>query len=86
MAHLPPTPISTLEKAYKIGTKAGLKFIYLGNVPGNSHENTICYSCGRVAIERTGYSTRIAGLKGSSCAYCGADLNIRSALRSGVKK
>ena len=50
------------------------------------HENTVCYSCGRVAIERTGYSTRLADVRGTSCAQCGADLNIRSALKSGVKK
>ncbi|MDI6815440.1 MAG: AmmeMemoRadiSam system radical SAM enzyme, partial [Dehalococcoidales bacterium] len=33
MMHLPPTPISTLEHAYDIGRKAGLKFVYVGNVP-----------------------------------------------------
>jgi pyruvate formate lyase activating enzyme len=86
MAHLPPTPMSTLEKAYKIGTKAGLKFIYMGNVPGNAHENTVCYNCGKIVIERIGYNTRVAGVKDSCCAYCGADLNIRSSLKTGVIK
>jgi pyruvate formate lyase activating enzyme len=32
--HLPATPIETLEKAQKIGFDAGLKFVYIGNVPG----------------------------------------------------
>jgi pyruvate formate lyase activating enzyme len=86
MSHLPPTPMATLEKAYEIGIKAGLHFIYLGNVPGNSHENTVCYNCGKVVIERTGYNTRITGVKVSSCLFCGADLNIRSSLKSGVMK
>lgn len=32
--HLPPTPIETLKKAKEIGLIAGLKFVHLGNVPG----------------------------------------------------
>ena len=86
LAHLPPTPLATLEHAYKIGEKAGLKFIYLGNVPGNSHENTVCYKCGKVVIERRGYNTSILGVKGSGCSYCGADLNIMNSLTAGVRK
>jgi pyruvate formate lyase activating enzyme len=81
MAHLPPTPLSTLEKAYEIGINSGLRFVYVGNVPGNSHENTICYSCGKVAIERVGYVTKLTGLKGGNCKYCGTDLNIRNTLK-----
>jgi pyruvate formate lyase activating enzyme len=86
LTHLPATPLGTLEKAYEIGMKAGLRFVYVGNVPGNSHENTICYKCGRVAIERTGYSTRLVGVKGSNCSFCGADLNIRNTITAGVLK
>ena len=33
-AHLPPTPIPTLEKAVRIGHDAGLEFVYLGQRPG----------------------------------------------------
>ncbi|MBI2853378.1 MAG: AmmeMemoRadiSam system radical SAM enzyme [Chloroflexi bacterium] len=76
MLDLPATPVSTLERAIKIGKKAGLRFIYVGNVPG-SGEDTICYNCGNLIISRTGYVTRIVGLKGAICKYCGADLNMR---------
>lgn len=86
MSHLPPTPLATLERAYEIGMKAGLRFIYIGNAPGNTHEDTVCYNCGMVVIERTGYNITIKGVKGSSCQSCGADLNIRSSLKSGVRK
>jgi pyruvate formate lyase activating enzyme len=75
--HLPATPIATLEHALEIGKKAGLKFIYIGNVPGHDGENTKCYNCGKLIIQRQGYSTRITGLEGSHCKYCGADLNFR---------
>jgi len=74
--HLPPTPITTLERALEIGRKAGLKFIYAGNVPGHQSENTLCYSCGKLVIWRHGYSTELVGLDGSNCRYCGAYLNI----------
>jgi pyruvate formate lyase activating enzyme len=78
MTHLPPTPISTLERAYDIGKKAGLKFIYTGNVPGYERENTVCYSCGKLNVRRYGYQTEVAGLAGSRCKYCGAELNFRT--------
>ena len=78
MMHLPPTPISTLEHAYDIGQKAGLKFIYAGNVPGHKSENTTCYSCGRLIVERFGYRTKVVGLEGSRCRFCGAELNFRT--------
>jgi pyruvate formate lyase activating enzyme len=74
---LPPTPVSTLERALEIGEKAGLKFVYTGNVPGHDGENTHCYRCGRIVVERSGYDTRIIGLQGSKCKFCGTDLNIR---------
>jgi pyruvate formate lyase activating enzyme len=78
LMHLPPTPVATLERACDIGRKAGLKFVYTGNVPGHSHENTVCYNCGNLIVERYGYQTTIIGLDGSKCRFCGAELNFRS--------
>ncbi|MEE8582662.1 MAG: radical SAM protein, partial [Dehalococcoidales bacterium] len=78
MAGIPPTPMATLEHAYDIGRKAGLKFIYLGNVPGHKSEATVCPACGGTVVERVGYQTGIAGLDTSRCRFCGAELNIRS--------
>jgi pyruvate formate lyase activating enzyme len=79
LMNLPPTPIPTLEKAYEIGKKAGLRFVYVGNVSGHDAENTVCYSCGKVLIKRMGYNTEIVAVEGSKCRFCGADLNIRTA-------
>jgi len=77
MADIPATPLATLERAYDIGRAAGLKFVYLGNVPGHSSENTICYSCGKLVVARSGYQTRVVSLNGSRCGYCGAELAFR---------
>jgi len=74
---LPPTPLETIERAWDIGKKAGLKFVYAGNVPGHSSESTVCYSCGKTNVERYGYQTDVRGLDGSRCKFCGAELNFR---------
>lgn len=74
---LPATPTATLEHAYDIGKKAGLYFVYMGNVPGAKNEDTVCYNCGKVNMRRIGFDTEILGLDGGKCKFCGADLNIR---------
>jgi len=78
MLNLPPTPVATIERAYEIGQKVGLKFIYAGNIPGHQSESTVCYSCGKTVVERFGYQTRVVGLNGSKCKFCGAELNFRT--------
>jgi pyruvate formate lyase activating enzyme len=83
LTDIPPTPISTLEHAADIGHKAGLKFIYAGNVPGHSSENTVCYNCGQLVVKRFGYQTEITGLQGSKCRFCGAELNFRTGSQGG---
>lgn len=52
LSHLNPTPVSTLEEARQIGLEAGLKYVYLGNVPGHTGENTYCHQCGSLLIKR----------------------------------
>ncbi len=78
LMHLPPTPIATLEKAYDIGKRAGLQFVYLGNVPGHGSETTVCYSCNNVIVRRIGYNTEVLGINGSKCKFCGAELNMKT--------
>ena len=78
MMHLTPTPLSTIERAYEIGKKAGLKFVYAGNVPGHQSESTKCHSCGKTSVQRFGYQTMVAGLNGSKCKFCDAELNFRT--------
>lgn len=67
------TPVETLKKAEKIGREAGLRYIYIGNVVGES-ENTNCYSCRELVIMRSGFLAKIVGLNGSNCAECNAKI------------
>jgi pyruvate formate lyase activating enzyme len=68
----PPTPLATLLKARDIGLKAGLRYVYTGNVPGEDGENTFCYNCGRTVIERWGFQIRSTALEEGRCRYCQA--------------
>ncbi len=69
MENLESTPIEALAQAYDIGKKAGLHYVYLGNVgQGN---NTYCYQCGRLLIERSGFSVRASRIKEGRCPDCG---------------
>ncbi len=77
LRYLSHTPISTIEHAYNIGHQAGLKFVYAGNIPGHKSESTSCYSCGKLIVERFGYQTKVIGLVGSKCRFCGTELNFR---------
>jgi len=70
LQNLPPTPISTLERAVKIAQDAGLKYVYIGNVPGHKNDNTFCPNCGKLLIKRQGYSIVANNLNGSKCKYC----------------
>jgi pyruvate formate lyase activating enzyme len=70
----PPTPAATLLRACEIGSGAGLKFVYAGNLPGRvgSWENTRCPSCGATVVERHGFLVRANRLRDGNCLECGA--------------
>lgn len=77
LTNVPPTPPETLFEAREIGLKLGLKFVYIGNMPVEKEDDTICPKCGNLALRRTGYLTEILGVeKNGTCSDCGEDLNI----------
>ena len=66
------TPVATLLRAYHIGKKAGLKFVYSGNMPGQvgNTENTYCPKCNEPLIERIGFRIKKNHLKDGACPKC----------------
>lgn len=69
----PPTPVSTLENARKMGLEEGLRFVYTGNRPGAEGEQTPCPACRRPVIQRRGFSVLKTFLTAEgSCSACGA--------------
>jgi pyruvate formate lyase activating enzyme len=76
VSDLPPTPAETLTRARDIAMKKGLKFVYVGNVPGHEGESTYCPRCGKVLIRRYGYAIqedRLTATKGR-CPYDGTKI------------
>lgn len=71
LTNLPPTPVEKLEEARKIAMETGLKYVYIGNVPGYAGEDTICPNCGKVAVKRRGYSVEDVNIKDGGCKFCG---------------
>ncbi|HVO74861.1 MAG TPA: AmmeMemoRadiSam system radical SAM enzyme [Ignavibacteriaceae bacterium] len=70
LLNLPPTPVSTLERARDIALSKGIHYAYIGNVPGHAGNLTYCPKCGKILIKRTGFFTTEIHLKNSRCEYC----------------
>ena len=51
-----PTSDESLRRAVDAGRKAGLRYVYAGNVPGDLSESTFCPGCGKKVIERFGFN------------------------------
>jgi pyruvate formate lyase activating enzyme len=68
--NLPPTPVSTLERAHEVALGEGLHYVYIGNVPGHKAESTFCPKCKRVVIKRVGYHIQNVELNGGRCRFC----------------
>ncbi|MCD4719465.1 MAG: AmmeMemoRadiSam system radical SAM enzyme [Desulfobacula sp.] len=70
MMDRPVTPVPALEKAYKAGKAAGLRYVYIGNVPGLSSENTYCHSCNELLVRRAGYQVETYLQEQGKCPEC----------------
>jgi pyruvate formate lyase activating enzyme len=66
----PPTPVSSLTNAREIGIQAGLHYVYTGNIPGDHGENTYCHHCGKLLVERWGYTIQQNRIRNSRCPFC----------------
>jgi pyruvate formate lyase activating enzyme len=71
---LPPTPEKTLQTAKEIADSEGLKYVYIGNLPGNAAENTYCPACHRPVVQRTGYYIRDIKISNGRCTYCNCQI------------
>jgi pyruvate formate lyase activating enzyme len=74
LTHLSPTPVSTLESAYEMARKNGLKYVYIGNVPGHIRNSTFCPHCNRKVIHRTNFDVLEMNVVEGKCKFCGFPL------------
>jgi len=75
LTHPSPTPISTLESAYEIAKKSGLRYVYIGNVPGHIYNSTFCPSCNRKIIHRTHFDVVEMNITNGKCKFCNLPLH-----------
>ena len=68
------TQAADLERAYDAGKAAGLRFVYLGNLPGRvgGRESTYCPACGTELIRRHGFQVMENHLRDGHCPGCQA--------------
>jgi pyruvate formate lyase activating enzyme len=70
--HNAPTRPHHLLRAYDIGKRAGLRYIYPGNIPGafGDREGTHCPNCDALVIGRNGFRVTSYKLVDGKCPAC----------------
>ena len=71
LTQLSSTPVGVLTQARDIALAAGIKYVYIGNVPGLDAQNTFCPKCHEVVVERKGYMVTQNNLEKGACKKCG---------------
>jgi pyruvate formate lyase activating enzyme len=71
LKNLPQTPVEVLEKARALALAEGLRFVYLGNLPGHSGANTCCPHCQATLIRRLGFALAVDNTRHGACSTCG---------------
>jgi pyruvate formate lyase activating enzyme len=70
LRNLPPTPVSVLERAREMAQRAGLRYAYVGNVPGHPGNHTYCPHCGKTVLERRNMFVTANNMEGGRCKAC----------------
>lgn len=75
LREIAPTPPASLTRAREIARRAGLRYVYAGNVHDEAGGTTWCSTCGAALIGRDWYRLTAWGLDGrGACARCGTAL------------
>ena len=67
MRDYPITPEKTLIKAGEIAKKAGLNYVYIGNIDLKKWDDTYCPKCKELVIERQWFDIIKNKLKNGKC-------------------
>jgi len=68
-----PTPVETLKIAKTIGEKAGLHYVYAGNI--REDNDTFCYNCGNLLVKRIIFDVAENNIDSGKCRKCGAKID-----------
>jgi pyruvate formate lyase activating enzyme len=74
LLHVKPTKVPSVEHAREIGLAEGLRYVYVGNLPGHPAQDTRCHACGEVLIARRAFAITGGALVDGHCARCHAEI------------
>ncbi len=74
LTQLPPTPVAVLRSAHQIAKSEGIKHAYIGNIPGTEAQHTYCPECGKLVVERRGYTIVNNHIVNGKCKFCQAPI------------
>ena len=64
------TQSAALQSAFDMGKQAGLKYVYVGNMPNLGLQHTTCPGCGDTLIDRTGFASTRPSIENGACKQC----------------
>ncbi len=67
---LAPTPVATLIRFRELAMAQGIRYVYLGNVPGHAGNHTFCHHCKKLLVERQGYHIPAFHIVAGRCQFC----------------
>lgn len=87
MMEFPSTPVKTLENHYDVAKKEGLKYVYIGNVPGHPYEHTYCSECKKIVVRRYNFDILEWNLDAHNrCKFCENKIPIVGPLDKGYRE
>jgi len=74
LLNLPQTPVATLERARNLAMGKGIRYAYVGNVPGHPGNHTYCPKCGKIVIKRSSFFVTELNMEHGNCRFCGCPI------------
>jgi pyruvate formate lyase activating enzyme len=71
LTKLPPTPYETLDRCYQIAREEGLRYVYVGNLPGHPATTTQCPKCDKALVRRQNFQVLANDIRDGKCRFCG---------------
>lgn len=75
MKNVTPTKQDSLMVAFEMGQAKGLKYVYIGNMPGLDKQDTYCPKCEAMVVNRSGFASTKPHVINGHCEYCGETIH-----------
>ena len=80
-------PVGYWQDEFIVAKEVGLKYVYLGNVPGHPWEHTYCSECNEIVVKRYGFDIKGWFLdEKNNCKFCGNPIPITGKLQKEYKQ